>query len=75
MKKWLFKLYIPALILILTAGVLKLVVFGLEPGPIIVMKPSSFDKVEEIGKTIYRRFYWPMEEKKRVVIGIPPQPE
>ena len=39
------------------------------------MKPSFFDKPEEIGETLYRRFYWPMEEQKRVVIGIPPQPE
>lgn len=75
MKKWFARYYLPVLVLILTAGVLKLVVFGLEPGTVLVMKPSFFDAPEEIGEAIFRRFYWPVEEKKRVVVGVPPQPD
>ncbi|MES2963298.1 MAG: hypothetical protein V4760_05365, partial [Bdellovibrionota bacterium] len=75
MKKWLARLYIPAILLVMTLGVFSIFRFGYKPAPTGIMKPSFFDSPEEIGHTVFRRFYAPLEVKNRLAIGIPPQPE
>ncbi len=45
------------------------------PEPIPIMKPSYFKSAAEIGATVYRHFYAPIEQEKLVVFGVPPQPE
>jgi hypothetical protein len=39
------------------------------------MKPSFFDVPEDLGATLYRRFYVPIEQRKFVVVGVPPRPD
>lgn len=75
MKKWMFRLYIPALLLVMTVGVFSILKFGYKPAPVGIMKPSFFDSPEEIGHVVFRRFYAPLEVKGRIAFGIPPQPE
>lgn len=45
------------------------------PEPIPIMKPSYFKTASEIGTTVYRHFYAPIEQEKLVVFGVPPQPD
>jgi hypothetical protein len=75
MKKWLVRLYIPAILLVMTLGVFSILRFGYKPAPTGIMKPSFFDSPEEIGHVVFRRFYAPLEQKNRLAFGIPPQPE
>lgn len=69
------KLYFLGLFAIVTAGIFFILKFSYKPSLVKIMKPSFFSKPEEIGAVTFRRFYSPISEKKRVVIGIPPQPE
>jgi hypothetical protein len=75
MKKWLPRLYIPALLLVMTLGVFSILRFGYTPAPVGIMKPSFFDQPEQIGVVTFRRFFAPLQEKGRLAIGIPPQPQ
>jgi len=74
-KKWLSRLYIPAILLIMTVGVIFILRMGYKPAPTDIMAPSFFDQPEEIGHQAFRRFFAPLQEKNRIAIGIPPQPE
>jgi hypothetical protein len=75
MKYFSAKLYIPAMLFVMTAGVLAMLKMGYKVDPVDVMSPSFFDDPEEIGAVVYRRFYTDIELRKRVVFGIPPQPD
>ena len=64
LQKWFVRLYIPALMLVLTAGMLFVLKFGYTPVPPMVMTPSFFDQPSEIGAVVFRRFYAEIREKK-----------
>lgn len=70
--KW---LYAALIIMIIATGFAMIFKVGYDPAPALIMKPSKFDNVERIGAVAFRRFYVPIEQEKRVVIGIPPYPE
>jgi len=70
--KW---LYAALIIMIIATGFAMIFKVGYNPAPALIMKPSKFDNVEKIGSVVFRRFYVPIEQEKRVVIGVPPQPE
>lgn len=70
--KW---LYAALIVTIIATGFAMIFKVGYDPAPALIMKPSKFDQVEKIGSVAFRRFYVPIEQEKRVVIGIPPQPE
>jgi hypothetical protein len=74
LQKWFVRLYIPALMLILTAGMLFVLKFGYTPVPPMVMTPSFFDQPSEIGAVAFRRFYAEIRERKIVVLGTPNEP-
>ena len=74
MKKWFVRLYIPALMLVLTAGMLFVLKFGYKPVPPVIMQLSYFDQPSEIGAVVFRRFYEPIREEKTIVFGIPMEP-
>lgn len=71
MAKW---IYIGLILAIATGGVAVILKFGYKPVPQLVMSPSMFDRTEEIGATVFRRFYAPIQHSKIVVLGVPPQP-
>jgi hypothetical protein len=73
-KKHLPTILIIFFLVVVTGGVFSILKYGYVPAPVVVMKPSFFSKPEDIGAVIYRRFFSPIEERKRVFIGIPPQP-
>jgi hypothetical protein len=75
MAKWFQRLYIPALLLIVTVGMLGVLKYGYEPPPQKLMAPSFFDTPEEIGAVVYRRLFGSLREEKLVFFGVPPQPE
>lgn len=75
LTKWFVRLYIPALMLILTAGMLFVLKFGYSPVAPVVMEPSFFDQPSEIGAVVFRRFYAQIRETKTVAVGIPLEPE
>jgi hypothetical protein len=74
LQKWFLRLYIPAMMLVLTAGMLFVLKFGVKPVPPVVMTPSFFDQPQEIGAVIFRRFYEPIREAKTIVFGTPMEP-
>ncbi len=74
LQKWFLRLYIPAMMLVLTAGMLFVIKFGVTPIPPVVMTPSFFDHPEEIGAVVFRRFYAPIRQEKTVVFGTPMAP-
>ncbi len=74
MKKWFVRLYIPALMLVITAGMFFVLHFGYTPVPPIVMEQSYFDQPTEIGAVVFRRFYAPIREAKTMVFGTPLEP-
>lgn len=74
LQKWFLRLYIPAMMLVLTAGMLFVLKFGVTPVPPVVMTPSFFDQPQEIGAVVFRRFYESIREGKTVVFGTPMQP-
>lgn len=69
------KLYALFVVATIVVGVFMTLKFGHRPPPVGIMKPSFFSDAEEIGAVIYRRFYVPIEQKKLVVFGVPPQPQ
>jgi hypothetical protein len=75
MKKWLFRLYIPALLLLVTFGMFSIWKFGYEPAPTRTMDPSYFDSPEAIGTSMYLYFYPAIETKHIIAIGVTPQPD
>ena len=77
MKSKEFKIfgYFALVLFMMTTGVFLIFKMGYTPQPVGIMKPSSFKNPEEIGAAVYRRFYVPIDQKKIVVIGIPPQPD
>ncbi len=75
LTKWLVRLYIPAMVLILTVGMGFALKFGYKQVPPIVMSPSFFDQPAEIGAVVFRRFYEPIREAPTVAFGIPLEPE
>jgi hypothetical protein len=74
LQKWFVRLYIPALMLVLTTGMLVVLKFGYQPVPPMVMTPSFFDQPTEIGALVFRRFYAEIGERKIVVFGTPSEP-
>jgi hypothetical protein len=74
MKKWFVRLYLPALLLVMTGGMLFVLKFGYKPVPPMVMTPSFFDRPAEIGAVVFRRFYAEIRERHVVVFGSPAQP-
>ncbi len=70
--KWLYGAVVLSMMAI---GIFSIMRFGYEPAPVGVMKPTMFSHPEELGAVTYRRFYSPIESKKLVVVGVPPQPE
>lgn len=71
-----FKLvYAGLIVMIIATGLAMIFKLGYDPAPALIMKPSKFSQPEEIGAVTYRRFYVPIEQAKRVVIGVPPAPE
>lgn len=74
MKKWFIRLYLPAMVLVLTIGMFVVLKFGYAKTPPIVIKPSNIGSPAEIGEVVYRRFYMPVREAKLTAFGIPPQP-
>lgn len=75
MHKWFKRLYIPTLLAIVTVGVFSILKWGWEPAPVQVMKPSFFSTPEQIGAVLFRRFYSPVVEARRIALGVAPQPE
>lgn len=75
LKIWALRLYIPALMLILTGGMFFVLKFGYTPVPPVVMTLSYFDQPAEIGAVVFRRFYEPIREAKTIVFGIPLEPD
>src|SRR4051812_44584047 len=75
MKKWLFRLYIPGLLAIVTFGMFSIWKFGYEPAPTRTMDPSYFDTPEAIGTAMFLYFYPAIETKHVIAVGVSPQPE
>lgn len=67
--------YIALILIVMTSGIAMMLKFGYEPAPVAVMSPSIFDRPEQIGAALLRRFYSPVAQDKLVVLGIPPQPD
>lgn len=76
MKSNQFKIfgYVMLVLFMMTTGIFLIFKVGYTPQPVGIMKVSSFKNPEEIGAVVYRRFYVPIDQKKIVVMGIPPQP-
>lgn len=74
MKKWFVRLYLPAMVLILTVGMLFVLKFGYTKTPPVVIKPSNFESPTAMGEIVFRRFYSQIKDAKLIAFGIPPQP-
>ncbi|RYZ63974.1 MAG: hypothetical protein EOP05_22740 [Proteobacteria bacterium] len=74
MKKWFVRLYLPAMVLVITIGMFFVLKFGYAKTPPIIIKPSHFSGPAEMGEVVFRRFYMPIKEAKLIAFGIPPQP-
>lgn len=74
MKKWFVRLYLPAMVLVLTIGMFVVLKFGYEKTPPVVIKPSNIGSPAETGEVVFKRFYMPIREAKLTAFGIPPQP-
>jgi hypothetical protein len=55
---------------IVTAGVLLLLKYGYTPAPQRIMKPSHFANVEELGRTVMKRFYGDLALENTIVLGV-----
>lgn len=66
---------ISAVFILVTIGIFSILRYGYKPAPVRVMKPSFFAQPEEIGATVYRRFFSPIEQHKVLVFGVPPAPD
>lgn len=71
MKK---SIYVAVVFAIIAVG-LVLVLKTVKPQPVEILKPSLFERPDEIGAVIFRRFYAPLESEKIVVFGAPTAPE
>jgi hypothetical protein len=76
MKKRYLALYslIVVVIGIVSVRLIYLATNGVKSEPNVILTPSSFAQPAEIGTAIYRYFYAPIEQKKIVFFGLPPQP-
>lgn len=73
--KYAIALYVALVLAIVAGGIAMLLKFGYEPTPVSIMSPSTFDRPDQIGQALVRRFYSPIAQDKVVVFGIPPQPD
>ena len=55
---------------IVTAGVVLLLKYGYTPAPQRIMKPSHFANVEDLGRTVMKRFYGDLALEKTIVLGV-----
>ncbi|HRK07908.1 MAG TPA: hypothetical protein PLZ57_09095 [Pseudobdellovibrionaceae bacterium] len=55
---------------IVTAGVLLLLKYGYTPAPQRIMKPSHFASVEDLGRTVMKRFYGDLALENTIVLGV-----
>lgn len=58
-------------LLLVVTGVIVTLLVGYRPAPTKIMKPSFFDKPEEIGAVTMKHFYSPLAEEDVVVLGVP----
>jgi hypothetical protein len=58
-------------LLVVITGVIVTLLVGYRPAPKKIMKPSFFDKPEEIGAVTLKHFYAPLADENVVVLGIP----
>ncbi len=58
-------------LLMVVTGVILTLLVGYRPAPQKIMKPSFFDKPEEIGAVTLKHFYAPLADENVVVLGIP----
>lgn len=67
-------IFLPVAAVALIVGMV--LMWGLNPRPVGVMKPSFFDAPEELGAVLYRRFFVELENSPVIVWGLDPgQPE
>lgn len=57
--------------IIVMGGVAATILLGYRPAPTRIMKPSFFEKPEQIGAVALKRFYAPLASEKITVLGIP----
>ena len=58
--------------LFVTLGVLFVMNYGINPRPIRVLNATEFDRPEEIGAVLFRRFYQEVRGSQLVVVGSSP---
>lgn len=58
-------------LLLVVTGVIVTFLVGYRPAPKKIMKPSFFDKPEEIGVVTLKHFYAPLADESVVVLGVP----
>lgn len=58
--------------LLVTLGVLLIMNYGIHPRPIRVLNATEFDRPEEIGAVLFRRFYQEVRGSQLVVLGSSP---
>jgi hypothetical protein len=69
------KLYFSAMGLIFGVAVFFLLRYGVGPRPIGIMKPTEFERGEQIGAVVYRRLRQDFRNESRVVLGVQPATE
>ena len=69
------KFVIPVILVVMAAIAIALLKYGAGPQPISIMSASSFDRPEQIGAVIFKRFYDPLSRSSVAVFGAPPAPE
>lgn len=69
------KLAIPAALVAITAIVFLLLKYSVAPSPIKIMSPSTFERPDQSGAVVYKRFYDPLSRASFAVFGAPPRPE
>lgn len=58
-------------LIVVTVGIFLTIRYGYRPAPTPIMKPSFFDRAEEVGAVVMKRFFVPLEQEKVVVFGVP----
>lgn len=58
-------------LIVVMGGVAVTILLGYRPAPARIMKPSFFEKPEQIGAVALKRFYAPLAGEKVTVLGIP----
>jgi hypothetical protein len=74
-RKWRNWIYVIGILAIMTAGIFATLRFGYVPSPVPVMSVSTFSTPEDLGVTVFKRFFSPISQYKLVVFGVPTQPE